>query len=60
MVWSGFCPVRLVLTYLGYVILVGISALMGLLLDHLNPAIIYALVLFVGFWVILEDQRRSF
>ena len=33
---------------------------MGFLLDLLSLAIIYALVLFVGFWVILEDQRRSF
>ena len=58
--WLGFCPVRLVLTYPGYVILDGISALMGLLLDHWSLAIIYALVLFVGFWVILKDQRQSF
>ena len=58
--WLGFCPVRLVLTYPGFVILAGISALMGLLLDLLSLVIIYALVLFVGFWVILEVQRRSF
>ena len=41
-------------------ILDGISVLMGLRLDHLNPVIINALRLYVGFWGIPRVQLRSF
>ena len=59
-VWVASCHVVLVLMCLGYVIWGGINVLMVLLPDRWNLVIINALVLCVGFWVILRVQQQSF
>ena len=59
-VWVGFCHVVLVPTCLVFVIWGGINVPMVLPPDNWNLVTISALGQFVGFWVILKGQQRSF